>query len=71
MESNERYYARRALEELRAAERALTPEGKARRTALAEAFLDKCQAERKLSSPVREINSLPTESAASLSLSGA
>ncbi|HLL30762.1 MAG TPA: hypothetical protein VK403_07180 [Allosphingosinicella sp.] len=38
MESNERYYARRAVEELRAAERALTPEGKARRRALAEAF---------------------------------
>jgi hypothetical protein len=43
MESNERYYARRANEELRAAERALTPEGKARRTALAEAFLDKAR----------------------------
>lgn len=41
MESNERYYARRAREELRAAERALTPEGKARRRALAEAFLAK------------------------------
>jgi hypothetical protein len=41
MESNEKYYARRAREELRAAERALTPEGKARRTALAEAFLAK------------------------------
>ena len=41
MESNERYYARRAKEELRAAERALTPEGKARRKALAEAFLAK------------------------------
>ena len=38
MESNERYYARRAVEELRAADRALTPEGKARRRALAEAF---------------------------------
>ncbi len=38
MESNERYYARRAVEELRGAERALTPEGKARRLALAEAF---------------------------------
>ena len=43
MESNERYYARRAREELRAAERALTPEGKARRTALAEAFLAKAR----------------------------
>jgi hypothetical protein len=41
MESNEKYYARRAREELRAAERALTPEGKARRRALAEAFLAK------------------------------
>ena len=38
MESNERFYARRAVEELRALERALTPEGKARRRALAEAF---------------------------------
>jgi hypothetical protein len=39
MESNERYYARRAVEELRALERAVTPEAKARRLALAEAFL--------------------------------
>jgi hypothetical protein len=38
MESNEKYYARRAVEELRAAARAVTPEGKARRRALAEAF---------------------------------
>jgi hypothetical protein len=38
MESNERYYARRALEELRALERAVTPEARARRLALAEAF---------------------------------
>ena len=43
MESNERYYARRAREELRAAERALTPEGKARRRALAEAFQAKAR----------------------------
>jgi hypothetical protein len=43
MESNEKYYARRAREELRAAERSLTPEGKARRTALAEAFLAKAR----------------------------
>lgn len=43
MESNERYYARRAMEELRAAERALTPAGKARRRALAEAFLAKAR----------------------------
>lgn len=38
MESNERYYARRAVEELRAVERAITPEAKARRLALVEAF---------------------------------
>ena len=38
MESNERFYARRAVEELRALERAVTPEAKARRLALAEAF---------------------------------
>ncbi|HYG47424.1 MAG TPA: hypothetical protein VD846_05710 [Allosphingosinicella sp.] len=43
MESNERYYARRALEELRALERAVTPEAKARRLALAEAFKLKAQ----------------------------
>lgn len=38
MESNERYYARRAAEELHAASRAVTPEARARRRALAEAF---------------------------------
>ena len=38
MESNERYYERRALEELRAFERAITPAARARRLALAEAF---------------------------------
>jgi hypothetical protein len=38
MESNERYYARRAVEELRALERAVTPEARARRLALAQAF---------------------------------
>jgi hypothetical protein len=38
MESNERYYARRAREELSAAARALTPEARARRRALADAF---------------------------------
>jgi hypothetical protein len=43
MESNEKYYARRALEELRAAERSLTPQGKARHRALAEAFLQKAR----------------------------
>jgi hypothetical protein len=37
-ESNERYYARRAVEELRAAARAVTPEARARRRALAESF---------------------------------
>jgi hypothetical protein len=46
MESNERYYARRAVEELRAASRAVTEEARARRRALAEAFQLKCQAER-------------------------
>ncbi|HYD37342.1 MAG TPA: hypothetical protein VEA60_06995 [Allosphingosinicella sp.] len=44
MESNERYYARRAVEELRAADRAVTAEAKARRRALAEAFQQKAQA---------------------------
>lgn len=38
MESNERYHARRALEELRGSDRAVTPEAKARRLALAQAF---------------------------------
>jgi len=38
MESNERFYARRAVEELRAADRAVTAEAKARRRALAEVF---------------------------------
>jgi uncharacterized membrane protein len=41
MESNERYYARRAVEEFRAAERAITPEARARRQALAEMFSQK------------------------------
>ena len=41
MESNERYYARRAVEELRAAARAITPEAQARRRALAEMFSQK------------------------------
>jgi hypothetical protein len=43
MESNERYYARRAVEELRAAARAVTPEARARRRALAEAFETKAR----------------------------
>jgi hypothetical protein len=38
MESNQRYFARRAVEELRAAERAVTAEARARRRALAETF---------------------------------
>jgi hypothetical protein len=41
MESNERYYSRRAVEELRAAARAVTPEARARRHALAELFESK------------------------------
>ena len=55
MESNERYYARRAVEELRAAARAVTPEARARRRALAEAFqlkAQQCAGER---TPVREL----------------
>lgn len=76
MESNERFYARRAVEELRALERAVTPEAKARRLALAEAFQLKArqcggQAERKLSSRTREINSLAAEASAAVSFSGA
>ena len=43
MESDQRYYSRRASEELRAAARALTPEGKARRNALAEMFQQKAR----------------------------
>jgi len=43
MESNQRYYSRRAVEELRAADRAVTPEGRARRRALAEMFMQKAQ----------------------------
>jgi hypothetical protein len=43
MESNRRYFARRAHEELRAAARALTPEARERRRALAESFAIKAQ----------------------------
>jgi len=43
MESNQRYWARRAVEEQRAAARAVTPEAKARRHALADAFERKAQ----------------------------
>jgi hypothetical protein len=43
MESNERYFARRAVEEYRAEARAVTPEAKARRRALAELFESKAR----------------------------
>ena len=43
MESNQRYFARRATEELRAAARAVTPEARDRRRALAESFALKAQ----------------------------
>lgn len=43
MDTNQRYFARRASEELRAAARALTPEARARRRALAETFASKAQ----------------------------
>jgi hypothetical protein len=43
MESNGRFWARRASEELRAEARALTPEAKARRRALAETFAAKAR----------------------------
>ncbi len=43
MESNQRYFARRASEELRAAARAVTPEARARRRQLAESFAIKAQ----------------------------
>jgi hypothetical protein len=68
MESNERYYARRAVEELRALERAVTPEARARRKALAEAFELKamecareCQTVQKLPPRVRGLGSLAAE----------
>jgi hypothetical protein len=41
MESNQRYYQRRAVEELRAAARAITPEARERRRALADMFAHK------------------------------
>ena len=68
MESNERYYARRAVEELRAAARAVTPEAQARRRALAEAFRMKAQAERSLASRPRESVRSPAEAPMSLSV---
>ncbi|TMJ15703.1 MAG: hypothetical protein E6G94_06305 [Alphaproteobacteria bacterium] len=41
MESNERYYWRRASEELYAASRAITPAAETRRRQLAQTYLDK------------------------------
>lgn len=43
MESNHRYYERRATEEFRAAARAITPAAQARRKALAEMFARKAE----------------------------
>ena len=43
MESNQRYWARRAVEEQRAAARSVTEQGRARHHALAEAFTLKAQ----------------------------
>ena len=43
MESNQRYWARRAVEEQRAAARALTAEARARHRTLAEAFETKAR----------------------------
>ena len=71
MESNERFYARRASEELRAAERAVTPEAKARRRALAEAFQMKMQAERSPAPRAREMGGLAVEAFPSAQLTGA
>jgi hypothetical protein len=44
MESNLRYYARRAAAETLAAERAITPEARARRSMLAESYREKLRA---------------------------
>lgn len=44
MESNVRYYARRAAAEALAAQRAVTPEARARRSMLAESYLEKLRA---------------------------
>ena len=43
MEPNHLYWARRAVEEQRAAARAVTEEARARRRQLAEAFMQKAQ----------------------------
>lgn len=44
MESNVRYYTRRAAAETLAAQRAVTPEARARRVTLAESYLQKLRA---------------------------
>lgn len=44
MESNERYYRRRAAEELAAARRAITPAARTRRMALVQSYLDQLRA---------------------------
>jgi hypothetical protein len=41
MESNERYYRRRAAEELAAARRAVTPAARSRRMTLVQSYLDR------------------------------
>lgn len=43
MEPNQRYYERRALEEAKAAARAVTPEGQERHRQLAEGFRQRAQ----------------------------
>jgi hypothetical protein len=66
MEPNHRYYERRALEEMKAAARAVTPEGKARHLQLAEDFRKRSQlyAETAPSWPYRGIAIAPVEIAA-------
>jgi len=44
MESNERYYRRRAAEELAAARRAITPAARTRRMTLVQSYLDHLRA---------------------------
>jgi putative protein kinase ArgK-like GTPase of G3E family len=55
MESNRRYYERRASEELRAAARAVTPEARERRRALAEQFARKAAEHRLAGAAALEI----------------
>ena len=52
MESNYRYYQRRASEERRAAARAVTPEAQARRSALAESFAQLAEQNQRELAPV-------------------